>query len=265
MVRDVPALTQALVDARHSGKALRAADWEHAVRSEAEAYAVQEGVAAALGWASAPGQPVRHWKSGAPGRAGPFSHAPLDPAGVSQGETAGPASKTWPRLGLEAEVALRLGCDISPAQARALRPGLAPGLVDAVCIAVELVGSRWQEGLAAPALLKMADHQCHAGLLLGPWLAWREGLDWARLRWSLQQPGEPALSRQGGHALDDPAWLLAPWLQHLSRHGATVPAGTIVTTGAWGGGLLPASAASLAGEAALSLSFEGLGCYRFRL
>ena len=39
----------------------------------------------------------------------------------------------------------------------------------------------------------------------------------------------------GTHSLGDPAWLLPAWLQHASRHGATVPRGTVVTTGTWCG------------------------------
>jgi 2-keto-4-pentenoate hydratase len=79
----------------------------------------------------------------------------------------------------------------------------------------------------------------------------------------LAQPGNVALARRGGHALDDPAWLLPAWLRHVSRTGLTVPAGTVVSTGAWGG-MQALSKASLAGVP-IDLSFEGLGCYRFSL
>ena len=217
------ALIQALATCHRDGTRLRAADWAGAVRDEADAYAVQEGVAAALGW------PLDRWKSGGAGAQGPFSHSPVNPV-------AGAAL-----LGVEAEVALRVGADGSP---------------EAMCIAVELVASRWEEGLAAPALLRMADHQSNAGLLLGTWQPYR-ALYWAQLEWRLALPGQPDIVRRGGHSLADPAGVLPAWLKHATRGGRTVPAGTVVTTGAWGG-LHP-----LTGEARGSLSFEGLGEFSF--
>ncbi len=74
-------LIAALVQAHQSGQPLRAADWVSAVHDEVDAYAVQDGVATALGWPQ--GALVRHWKSGGATRSGPFRHAPLDPAGIS--------------------------------------------------------------------------------------------------------------------------------------------------------------------------------------
>src|SRR5512133_703013 len=103
---DTQTLITALTRARLSGQPLCAADWVGAVHSEADAYAVQDGVATALGWAEGP--LVRHWKSGGATRSGPFSHAPLDPAAINA------AGRTWPLLGVEAEVALRLGRDVKP-------------------------------------------------------------------------------------------------------------------------------------------------------
>jgi 2-keto-4-pentenoate hydratase len=217
------ALIQALAACHRDGSHLRAADWAGAVRDEADAYAVQVGVARALGW------PLDRWKSGGASAQGPFSHSPVDPI-------AGTAL-----LGIEAEVALRIGTDGSP---------------DAMCIAVELVASRWQEGMDAPALLRMADFQSNAGLLLGPWRPYR-ALNWAQVEWRLSLPGQPEVARCGGHSLGDPAGVLPAWSGHATRHGCSVAAGTVVTTGAWGG-LHP-----LQGETAGSLSFEGLGKFSF--
>jgi len=218
------ALIQALAACHRDGTRLRAADWPNAVHDEADAYAVQEGVAAALGW------PLDRWKSGGASAQGPFSHSPVNPV-------AGTAL-----LGVEAEVALRVGADGSP---------------EAMCIAIELVASRWAEGLDAPALLRMADHQSNAGLLLGAWQPYR-ALDWGRLEWRLALPGQPEIVRRGGHSLADPAGVLPAWLKHATRHGNTLPAGTVVTTGAWGG-LHP-----LQGEARGTLSFEDLGEFAFQ-
>lgn len=229
------ALILALTQAHRTGGQLDAAAWAGTVTTEAQAYAVQDAVAAALAWA-----PDR-WKSGGAGPQGPFSHSPVAPATRPGG------------LGVEAEVALRLARDVTPAQAQA---PLAEDLIDAMAIAVECVASRWQQGLDAPALLRMADFQSNAGLLTGPWLPWR-ALDWARLGWRLRLPGQPVIERRGGHSLANPAGVLPAWLRHATRHGETVQAGTVVTTGAWGG-LHPCG-----GQVAGSLAVEGLGEFSF--
>lgn len=241
---DPQTLMTALTQARLSGQPLRAADWAGAIHSEAEAYAVQDGVAAALGWLEGP--LVRHWKSGGATRSGPFSHAPLDPAGIN------PADRPGPLLGVEAEVALRLGRDVSPEAARAMAPEAAGHWVDAMAISVELVASRWAEGLAAPALLRMADHQSHAGLLLGPWQPYA-ARDWSTQTCQIQIGSQMPVTHTGSHSLNDPAWLLPAWLQHLTRHGATVAAGTVVTTGSWVG-CLPVQPGDR-----VSVNFAGLG------
>jgi hypothetical protein len=215
------ALIQALAACHRHGTRLRAADWTDAVRDEAEAYAVQDGVARALGWS------LDRWKSGGAGPQGPFSHSPVDPVAGRQ------------LLGLEAEIALRVGADGAP---------------EAMCIAVELVASRWAEGMDAPALLRMADFQSNAGLLLGEWQPYRQ-LDWSGLQWRLALPGQPDILRRGGHSLADPAGVLPAWLKHARRHGAALPA--IVTTGAWGG-LHPWT-----GEARGTLGIECLGEFSF--
>lgn len=217
------ALIQALAACHRHGSRLRAADWASAVRDEADAYAVQDGVARALGW------PLDRWKSGGAGPQGPFSHSPVNPV-------AGTAL-----LGVEAEVALRVGADGSP---------------DAMCIAVELVASRWEEGMDAPALLRMADFQSNAGLLVGPWQPYR-ALDWANVAWRLALQGQPDIVCTGGHSLADPAGVLPPWLKHATRNGASVKAGMVVTTGAWGG--LHAWTGPVQG----TLAFEGFSEFAF--
>lgn len=235
-------LITALTHAHHTGHTLPAADWVHAIHSEDDAYAVQDGVAAALGWVDGP--QVRQWKSGGAGRSGPFSHAPLNPAGVN------PRTRPESILGAEAEVALRLGREVSPEAAHAMTPQSAGAWVDAMAISLELVGSRWTEGLSAPALLRMADQQSNLGLVHGPWVPY-VARDWATQVCSIQIGTQAPITHTGSHSLNDPAWLLPAWLQHLTRHGASVAAGTVVTTGSWVG-CLPVQA----GEA-IRVNFEG--------
>ena len=219
----IDTLIRALAASHRDGTRLQAADWVDAVRDEDDAYAVQDGVAAALGW------PLDRWKSGGAGAQGPFSHSPVDPV----------AGTTL--LGVEAEVALRVGADGRP---------------DAMCIAVELVASRWAEGLGAPTLLRMADFQSNAGLLLGDWQPYR-ALDWGQMEWRLALPGQAEIVRRGGHSLADPAGVLPAWFGHATRAGRAVAPGTVVTTGAWGG------LHRVSGDAHGRLGIEGLGEFSF--
>lgn len=231
------ALIQALSSAHRKAVLLNAQDWASLVQSEADAYSMQDGVAAALGWAPTV------WKSGGAAPQGPFSHSPVNSHGSSVPGV--------PLLGVEVEVALRLARDITPGEA--LQPLQAADVVDAMCVAVECVASRWQQGLEAPALLRMADFQSNAGLALGPWQPWRV-LDWAGLEWRLALPGQAEIARRGGHSLADPAGVLPAWLQHLTRKGQVARAGTVVTTGAWAG--LHALTAT---PGVLRLAMAGLG------
>ena len=234
---DGQALCDALLQARRSRIALPcSAATDAALPDDETAYALQLAQGVALGeWQ--PAALPRHWKSGGPRRDGPLAHAPLLPSGVQQSDAS--ARGALDQLAffqpmIEAEVALRLGSDVSPAQAQALTPHSAEALIDAMALSIEVVDSRWQSLAAAGARLKLADFQVHGALLLGPWQPWRDR-DWAAQRGSVQFGDAAPTDFQGSHSLGTPQWLLPQWLRHLSRHGQTVPAGTVVTTGSWSG------------------------------
>ena len=57
----------------------------------------------------------------------------------------------------------------------------------------------------------------------------------------------------GTHSLNDPAWPVPAWLQHLTRHGTAVAVGTRVTTGSWVG-CMP-----IPPDDRVSIDFAGLG------
>lgn len=218
---------QALVRARQSGETVAATPLPDA----AAAYAVQEGVARAFGW-FADAMP-RHWKSGGPSRAAVLTHAPLPPAGVW---TSPAQARDWPFhfRGIEAEIALRLGRDVDATLATTLDVAAATALVDAMCVSIELVDSRWREGRDAPALAKLADLQLHGALVLSDWVPF-VARDWSTQRCRVTIGSQPTTEHRGTHALGDPAFVLPAWLRHATRHGGAVPAGTVVTTGTWCG------------------------------
>lgn len=245
----IDAVVNALVRARRDHVPADAAPLAAALTDAADAYAVQQRVAAELGWFD--GAAPRHWKSGGPSREAVLTHAPLPPSGVW---TSPARSGAWPfhQRGIEAEVALRLARDVDAALAATLDAASASALVDAMAVSIELVDSRWREALEAPALCKLADLQSHGALVLGDWIPF-EARDWhtqtCRVRIGAQAPVE----RRGTHTLGDPAFLLPGWLRHATREGATLAAGTVVTTGSWVG-ILHAAEGDL-----VTAEFPGIG------
>jgi 2-keto-4-pentenoate hydratase len=250
--RDAGALTQALVAARLHHALLPAADWQDALQDAGEAYGVQDGVAAAMGWFghAAPG----HWKSGGATLA-TVTHGALPPSTVR----ASPASYAELSLhapAIEAEIALRLAVDVDAARAARLSAddldGI-DGLVDAMAVSIEVVDSRWREGMqGAPALLRLADLASHAALALGAWVPYARR-PWSTQRCEVRIGAQPPFVRTGSHSLGDPAAVLPKWLQHATRGAATVPAGTVVTTGTWVGAL-PAQRGD-----EVVVAFDGIG------
>jgi 2-keto-4-pentenoate hydratase len=247
----IDAAVTALVHARRSGQP--AADVP--LPDAAAAYAVQHGVAQALGWF---GDSVpTHWKSGGASPTAVQTHAPLPPDGV----WVSPAdARAWPfRLrGIEAEIALRLGRDVDEALATGLDADAAGTLVDAMCVAIEIVDSRWAAALESPALAKLADLQSHGALVLGAWLPYA-ARDWATQLCRVTIGSETVAEHRGTHSFVDPVLVLPWWLRHATRGGCRLPAGTVVTTGTWCG--LPLAAA---GDRVL-VEFPGIGSAEVRL
>jgi 2-keto-4-pentenoate hydratase len=232
MTSQMTALTDALVAARRSNAPLDAAPWTDALQDATQAYEVQDAVAAALGWFGDRAVPA-HWKSGGASRSATLTHAPLPPHGVRT-SPADFSDLVFHAPGIEAEIALRLGQDVTPAMAAKLDHQDAASLIDAMAVSVEIVDSRWQDLAATPPLLRLADSQVHGALVLGEWQPYA-AVDWASQRCETRVGNSETVVREGTHPLADPAWLLPIWLRHITRHGQSAPAGTVVTTGSWVG------------------------------
>lgn len=247
------ALAQALAEASQLRKQIDANAWT--VADEASAYAVHDGLAERLGW-HADGGP-QYWKSGGGSRQARLTHAPLAPTGVRQ-HPANFADLSLHKPGIEAEIALRVGASMTAVEVALLTPESAASVIDAMAISVELVASRWQQASEAPALLRLADCQSHGALALGTWLPYQTR-DWSQQTCELTTNDGAPLRGIGCHPLGDPAWGLLPWLQHATREGRVLPAGSVVTTGAW----LVAQGLQ-AGDRA-RVAFEGLGAVTVQL
>lgn len=247
------ALTDALVAARRGNRTLDASPWTEALATAEQAYEVQDAVAAALGWFDA--QPVPGtWKSGGGSRSATLTHAPLPPVGVRP-DSANFSDLVLHSPGIEAEIALRLGQDVTPARAATLDHENAASLIDAMAVSVEIVDARWQDLAATPALLRLADSQVHGALVLGEWIPCA-AVDWASQRCETKVGNAETVVREGTHPLADPAWLLPIWLRHVTRHGQTAPKGTVVTTGSWVG-VLPCRRGDQ-----VTAAFPGIGSVR---
>lgn len=247
--QNASAVAQAILDARRQNRPIDARPFADQLAAPQDAYAVQALVAEAMQGPNAP-FPV-FWKTGGPSRDALATHAALPPEGIWRSPAQAGA---WPFniCLIEAEVALRLGKPVTAAEAAALSHEQAIALVDAMTVSIELVDSRWHQSVDAPALLKLADLQSHGALVLGNWIAFAQR-DWKAQSCTVQIGSRPAVEWRGTHSMGDPTWVLPAWLQHATRDGQTVPAGTVVTTGTWCG-MLPAAQ----GERVLA-RFEGLG------
>lgn len=241
-------------------RSARGEDVAYMLRDAADARAVQNALALARKWWPA-GSVPRYWKSGGPGRDAALIHAPLPEPGVQTDVATATAPATVFSLrGVEGEIALRIAQDVTAEQAAALTPETARELVDAYAVAIEFVDSRWREGTQAPALTLLADGQCHGGLALGPWqdFAPLRTHDWRQQICTLQVNHAAPQTFTGTHSLQDPTWLLAAWLQHVTLHYGTVMAGTVVTTGTWTG-----CPEVQAGDL-VTVNFENLGSVRWQ-
>lgn len=246
---DIAAVADAIVQARQARRPADALAFADHLQSEADSYAVQALVAKY--WPGADSTFPRHWKSGGPSREAQLTHAPLPFAGVWRSPA---VAGNWPftlRL-IEAEIALRLGRDVTPQQAAASTHEAATSLIDAMAVSIEIVDSRWQQGPAAPALLKLADLQSHGALVLGEWVPFIVR-NWSAQTCAVRIGDGTEKQFCGTHSLADPGWLLPIWLRHATRDGNTVPAGTVVTTGTWCGML----AAALGDR--VVVRFDGVG------
>lgn len=248
-MNEIDAAVAALVQARRSGRTVAAT----ALPDAAAAYAVQRRVAEALGW----GAP-RFWKSGGPSRQAEATHAALPATGV-QASPADLRAAPFHWRGIEAEIALRLRSPVDANCAAALDEAGARALVDAMCVSIEIVDSRWTEALNAPPLAKLADLSSHGALVLGDWVPFDTARDWSAQPCSVAIGAQPLRRFTGTHSMGDPVFVLPRWLRHATRDGAVVPAGTVVTTGTWCG--LPMAAA---GDEVI-VEFEGIGQARVRL
>ena len=209
----------------------------------AQAYAVQRQVADNLNWIGSPGE-RRHWKVGGPRADATPTAACLPDALIYQSGCR--MSLTLPGLvGVESEVAFR----VSDVQWSA--DGVIV-VVDACCVAIEVVASRFSDVGAVGPWLKLADQQMNAALVLGPWQPLPDVI-WDSFICSATLDGTELAQSNDGHPCKDPLWALNWLANHAKKRHLPLRTGDVVTTGSWLGIL------AIDRPGVLVTSFSGLG------
>lgn len=230
--------------ASHAARApFRPFDGATALPGIDDAYAVQTHLVAHLCAASGGG--VAGWKIGLTsprmqallGIDSPIAGAVLDDRVHASGARFARAAHG--RLGLECEIAVRLGRDL-PAAAAPFDFDTVAGAVDAVCAAIEVVDDRNADYAVTDIGSLVADNCWNAGLVLGefharwPDLAAVEGVVW--------RDGEVVDRGRGADVLGHP-FVPLQWLaNHLAARGAGLRAGDLVSTGSMAPTRFPAAA-----------------------
>ena len=182
--------------------------------------------------------PVIGWKVGATGPAsqaklgvkapicGPVFERTLFEPGSSV-----PVSHFHHQPGLESEFAFTLGVTIRPG-GPVMDATRAREMVSTVHPAIELVCSRFTNNFEVDPALLVADGALHAALVVGSGTKpeTMPSLSDHQLRTLVD--GVEIASGTGAEVLGDPYESLAWLCNHLNRRGVTLPAGSVITTGA---------------------------------
>lgn len=217
-----------LIAAHTDGRQFLAAT-DPAPATARDAYAVQDRVFAAL----YPGQRGVAWKVGGPRPDVEPTAAPIPPAGLHASPARVPA-QGYHMIGIESEIAFRLGRDLAPRATPYAEEEIAAAVSEAL-VTIELCDTRLSNWKDASALWRLADFQLNAALVIGSGRKDWRGIDFARQRAQLWIDGTLAVEATGAHPYGNPIRLL-PWLAaHCAARCGGLRAGDIITTGTWTG------------------------------
>lgn len=244
------AAVAALLQARRSRTPLSALPEGAKPGSVAEAYAVQDGVAQALG-------PIGAWKIGAKSPDGAPLAAPILQSDVLPDGARVPRER-FNIVIVEAEVAFRFGRDL-PAEGSPYDDAAILAAIESAHPAIEIVDSRFADIDSLDRFSKLADFQLNGALVVGPALRDWQHLDLKAVTASVTVDGEKMIEKTGGNPAGDPRWLALWAANKLIARGQPIRAGQVVTTGSYIG-MLPAPQG---GEIVAALS--GIGSVSVRI
>ena len=134
------------------------------------------------------------------------------------------------RIGVECEIAARLGADLPAADGPFTRDTVGHA-VSALMGAIELVDDRYEDYKSLPAPVLIADDFFNAGVVLGAEQGnWRD-LDLKNVHGILSIDGQEHASGRGEDILGDPLEALAWLANHRAELGEPLRAGTFIMLG----------------------------------
>ncbi|MDB5591831.1 fumarylacetoacetate hydrolase family protein [Enterovirga sp.] len=215
----IPKAAAALLEARRFRSAIALPG--SGPSSAAEAFAVQDAVAASLG-------PAGAWKVGTGGEAAPFTAAPIA-AWLCRASPGVFGAGDFLRVGVEAEIAFRLGRDLG-VDGHAPAEDEVRAAVVSLHAALEIVDSRFDTWPVPDPLWALADNQNNGGFVYTvPGVTW-DGASLAEREATLVVNGDTVFSGLGRNPGGDP-WALLQWLAGHAVARGGLRAGTLVTTG----------------------------------
>ena len=220
----VETAAQALLQARRLKRPLTTLPTECEPRSAADAYAIQDAVAAQL-WPGA----VTGWKTGAPSPEAEPIAAPIGRPLIWDSGVTLPAADFY-KLGIEGELAYRLQHDLPPRSALYGRSEVEEAIAS-IHPLIEIVDTRIADWKSAGPWWKLADNQINGGLVVGVGVEDWRSVDPLGQQAVLRVNGEVLADTIGGNAAGDPLRLLVWLVNHCARRGVGLKAGDIVTTG----------------------------------
>ena len=238
------ALATLLFEARRDGRAIAGVDASLEPRSPADAYTAQlRGIALR-------DSRVVAWKVGAKSADGPIqgSALPSDAFHASPGTL---RRADFGVLGLELEIAFRLGRSFAPA-ASPYPDDEVIASIATMATTIEAVTSRFAAWPKVAPLLQLADLQNHGALCVGPAVPYDPTYPFEQPAALFDFNGSSVLVATPRNPAGDPRRLL-PWLvNHVTSNGGTFGEDVWVTTGSYTGMYFPEAAGTAVGK------FEGL-------
>jgi 2-keto-4-pentenoate hydratase len=223
-----------LLDARRTGATLADLPAPLQPADLAEAYFVQDTIAATFG-------EIGGWKIGAPTPEATPIFAPMPAAWMA---ASGSTLTTGRYRGLEAEIAFLVGEDLPPRTKPYSRAEALAAMASCHPV-IEVLESAFTDPTAAVKFASFADLQMHGGFVYGPSFAGWHTLDFNTESVVLAVDGIIRVERTGSNTSGDLLKLI-PW---LANEGATrtggLRKGQWITTGSWTGNTLASAGSSV--------------------
>jgi 2-keto-4-pentenoate hydratase len=209
-----------------------------------EAYAVQDAVVRRFG-------ALAGWKVGAKAPGETPNAAPL------LAELVRPSPVEWPSsslhmIGIEAELAFRLGRDVEPRNAPVSRDEIWAS-IESVHAAIEIVDTRLADWKQADRLWVLADNQSNGGFVYDPVGVPVSEQSFAETPVRLAIDGRVVAEGRGGNPAGDPRWLVEWLANHCAQRRGGLCAGMFITTGSYTGMLF------VEPGAAIEATFNAIG------